>query len=184
MNPNNPRHLRVALGGSPVHGSGVYETVDGGKTWHKLNQDTDFADIWDFVADPQNFDILYICQRELYDRATQPPVMRPGGLFKSVDGGRTWTRLYDYHFVNCVAVSPTDSNILYLGTTDHPYHDNPIALGVLKSTDGGKTWTQENLGLTSLQISFLTVDPRDPSRLYAGTGGNSVFVGTDRRVRK
>jgi photosystem II stability/assembly factor-like uncharacterized protein len=208
MDPQDSRHLRVALGGNPPSGSGVYETRDGGKSWVKVSADAPFADLKDFVADPGHFDTLYLCQREKYDRSLDPPVLFPGGLLRSTDGGRTWMRIFDYHFTNCVAVSPRDGQerhgvrslpvgrgalplpagrdappLLYVGTTDHPYHDNCRAEGVFKSADGGQTWQQEVDGLTDWGIASLTLDPHDPSRLYVGTGGNGVFIGVDHAVQ-
>ncbi|MCE5236986.1 hypothetical protein LLH23_00660 [bacterium] len=181
MDPADPRHLRVALGGHPDQGSGIHETRDAGQTWRKTSQEPLFCDLQAFVAAPQRFDTLYVCQREHYEAATKK--MYPGGLFRSDDGGVTWTRLHDFHFASCVAVSPKDPNVLYLGTTDHPYHDNNRALGLLVSRDGGKTWHAENDGLTSWHISCLRVDPTDPGRLYVGTGGNGGFIGTDSAIQ-
>ena len=146
-----------------------------------LNAGTEFADIQDLDADPGDFDTLYVCQRSLYDRAVDPPVTRPGGLFRSTDGGVTWTQLVDYHFAHRLTVSPLDPRVLYLGTTDHPYHDDSIAAGLLKSEDGGETWQTENAGLTSLQVSCIALKPEaDGSATVAiGTGGNGVFIGVD-----
>jgi len=182
VDPADARHIRLALGGSPVKGSGIYETTDGGTTWRKVSASTDLADIHDFDADPKDFRTLYVCQRELYDREVNPPVMRPGGLYKSADGGVTWARIFDYHFVSCLTVSPLDSRVLHLGTTDHPYHDDSIAAGVFKSKDGGVTWRSENTGLTSLQISSISVAPADDgtAQVIVGTGGNGAFAGVDR----
>ena len=89
---------------------------------------------------------LYVCQRSMYDRAVDPPVTRPGGLFRSTDGGVTWTQLVDYHFAHRLTVSPLDPRVLYLGTTDHPYHDDSIAAGLLKSEDGGEGWVDRECG--------------------------------------
>lgn len=189
MNPEDTEHLRVALGGNPPSGSGIYQTRNGGENWTSVGQTilsgspAPFADLKDFRADPSDFDTLYICQRQKYDRSLDPPVQFPGGLFKSTDGGRTWEMIFEYHFTSCIAVSPFDSNILYVGTTDHPYHDANWAEGVLKSTDGGKTWQQEVDGLTCWNISCISIDPRDASRLYIGVGGNGGFVGIDAAAR-
>jgi hypothetical protein len=182
MDPRDPNHLRLALGGNPPGGSGVYDSRDGGGTWRRVSGEAPFAGVQDLQADPRDFDTLYLCQRETYDRSLDPPVLFPGGLFRSTNGGATWERIYDFHFTNCVAVSPKDGNVLYVGTTDHPYHDDCRALGVMKSVDGGRTWKQEVEGLTDWQVSCLRLDPHDPSRLYVGTGGNGVFVGVDRAV--
>jgi hypothetical protein len=72
---------------------------------------------------------------------------------------------------------PNVPGLLYVGTTDHPYHDDYLAEGVLRSTDGGLTWEKVNDGLSLLNVSALAVDPFEPSRIYAGTGGNGVFTG-------
>ncbi len=178
LDPRNPRHIIAALGGTPSRGSGIYESLDGGRTWRRINREPEFADIQDLAADPRNFSTLYLCQREMYDRTANPPVVRPGGLFKSTDGGRTWRRIYDFHFCRRIYVSPHNSRELYLLTTDHPYHDNSLAPGLLRSTDGGRTWRPENRGLSLLRVACLAFDPFDRRRLYLGTGGNGPFIGT------
>jgi photosystem II stability/assembly factor-like uncharacterized protein len=118
----------------------------------------------------------------MYDQTLDPPVLFPGGLFRSADGGRTWTRIFDFHFTNCVAVSPRHSSILYVGTTDHPYHDASQARGLLKSTDGGNTWHPQNTGLANQNISCIAINPHDPSVLVLGTGGNGGYVGVDKDI--
>lgn len=178
LNPRNPNHIIVACAGTPETGAGIYETRDGGKTWHRLNSEPIFANIQHLTADPKNFATLYVATREFYDHATQR--LYAGGVFKSIDGGKTWQRILDYHFVSAVVVHPRNSRILYAATNDHPYHDDCVAEGVLKSSDGGKTWRKVNKGLSHLNISCLSVDPRDLTTLYAGTGGNSAFIGKDR----
>lgn len=191
MDPANPLHLRCALPGRPSAGSGLYETRDGGATWTAVTSQLlgdaapgpFFGDLKQLCADPKSFDTLYLCQRESLDRSVTPNRTLPGGLFKSLDGGRTWTKVFDFHFTNCVAVSPANSDVIYVGTTDHPYHDDCRAPGVFKSTDGGKTWQPENEGLSSTNISCLRVDPSDPSRVWMGTGGNGCFLGVDKAVR-
>jgi hypothetical protein len=90
----------------------------------------------------------------------------------------------DFRFCSDVAVSPADPRVVYVGTMDHPYHDDCAAEGVLKSTDGGLTWRKESQGLSLLNVSCVAVDPLDPSIIYAGTGGNSVFVGADSAVTR
>jgi len=180
LDPTAPRHIVVAADGSVTKDAGVYATRDGGKTWQRTSVGLDVGNIQCLTADPQDFGVLYLGARELFDRQADPPVMRPGGVFRSRDHGRTWEQILAYHFVSTVVVHPRDNRRLYVGTTDHPYHDDDRAEGVLRSTNGGATWTRENGGLSLPQVSFLRIDPRDPSVLYAGTGGNSVFIGHDR----
>jgi len=165
--------LRCLLSGKTEDGSGIYESPDGGASWRKVSTQGIFGDCKQLVADPKSFDTLYVCLRE-----TQST---PGGLWRSADGGRTFVQLYDYHFAQCMAVNPRSSSILYLGLTDHPYHDGNVTPGLLVSRDGGKTWQPENTGLTSSHISSITVDPHDPGLIVVGTGGNGMFVGRDDR---
>jgi hypothetical protein len=50
---------------------------------------------------------------------------------------------------------------------------------VFKSSDGGRTWSPKNEGLGETDVRALTVDPTNPSRLYAGTHGAGVYVSVD-----
>lgn len=181
LDPADSRHLLLALGGSVAKGGGLYETRDGGGTWRLASIDLNVGEIQCLAAGAGDVRTLYLGAREFYDRNVTPPVLRPGGVFVSRDGGATWRRVLDYHFVSALAVSPRDSQVVYAGTTDHPYHDDYRAEGVLKTTDGGTTWTRENTGISLPQIAFIRISPHDPTVLYTGSGGNSVFVGRDRR---
>jgi hypothetical protein len=65
-----------------------------------------------------------------------------------------------------LALAPSNSNILYAGTSGS---------GVFRSTDSGDTWSEINEGLTSLDVRVLAVDPSNPNVVYAGTSGGGVF---------
>lgn len=180
MHAEDSNRLTVALTGSPRKGGGAYATGDGGKSWHRLHGDVPFADIQCLVRDPRQPEVLYLGAREQYDRTARR--LHPGGLFKSTDGGSTWRCVLEDRYARAVAVNPSDSQVIYVGTGDFPYHDDSVPAGLLKSSDGGVTWHTENQGLSSRNISSITIDPRDPSRIYVGTLGNSVQIGTDSAV--
>jgi photosystem II stability/assembly factor-like uncharacterized protein len=102
---------------------------------------------------------------------------QPGGVYASHDGGVTWTRALDDPFMDAMAVDPHDAGHLYAGGADNPYHDQCTGSGVKESLDAGHTWKSLNTDqLTCLSISCLALDPHSPARLYAGTGGNGVFL--------
>jgi hypothetical protein len=85
-------------------------------------------------------------------------------LFKSVDGGATWSRRRfgtPAVYVIAVAVEALSPNIVYAGTGDNE--------GLFKSTDYGDTWASVGTGLSGA-ITFLTIDPTKSGRLFASTG--------------
>jgi len=85
-------------------------------------------------------------------------------LFKSVDGGATWSRRRfgtPAVYVIAVAVDALSPNIVYAGTGDNE--------GLFKSTDYGDTWASVGTGLSGA-ITFLTIDPTKSGRLFASTG--------------
>lgn len=111
--------------------------------------------------DPANTNIIYV----------GAPA---GGLWKSIDGGGSWTCLTDYlPIIGCsdLAIDPANSQILYLGTGDNDGGDMP-SLGVLKSTDGGLTWNSTGLNFSiiqSRQIARILIDPTNSNVIYCGT---------------
>ncbi len=105
------------------------------------------------------------------------------GIFRSTDGGKTWTDLGTglgtSTVVLALAIDPTDPATIYAGTT----------IGAFKSTDRGAHWTaiDHGLDLVSVQppwksaVTALLVDPHRPATVYAGTGrwGTGVFKSKD-----
>ena len=180
LDPADPRRLVLALGGTPDEGAGVWTSADNARTWTRLDTQSLFADITSLVVDPRQRDVMYVTARQTYDHAARRPYA--GGLFVSRDGGRAWESLLAFRFVSSLAISPIDSRILYVATIDHPYHDAYPAEGVLKSIDGGRTWRHENSGMSHRGVQSITIDPHDPSLIYASTSGNSVFIGRDAAI--
>jgi photosystem II stability/assembly factor-like uncharacterized protein len=91
-----------------------------------------------------------------------------GGVFKSTDGGATWSAVntgLTNKSVWALAIDPTAPNTLYAGTYG----------GVFKSTNGGASWSAVNSGLTNTAVFALAIDPTDSNTLYAGTYGGGVF---------
>jgi photosystem II stability/assembly factor-like uncharacterized protein len=109
-----------------------------------------------------------------------------GGIWKTSDGGASWTVLSDKNpvlGVSAIAVSPdySSDNTLYIATGDRDggsswslgggnYNDNN-SVGILKSTDGGSTWNTTGLSIAvdiTKLIGDLLIHPDDPTILYAG----------------
>ncbi|MGN0847698.1 MAG: WD40/YVTN/BNR-like repeat-containing protein [Kiritimatiellia bacterium] len=99
---------------------------------------------------------------------------RPGGVWLSVDGGATWRQVYADRFCGPSRIVEGE---LYVGLSDHPYHDQSVGGGVIHSRDDGATWTVlAGPGLQNWNPTCLAVDPANRRSLWCGTGGNSIFV--------
>lgn len=119
--------------------------------------------------DPTNTNIMYVGAPD-------------GGLWKSVNGGTSWTTNTDFlTVIGCsdLAIDPTNNQVMYLATGD--LEGNRRSIGILKSTDGGATWNTTGLTWTALdnyKISKLLMNPADPLNMIIATDGG-IFRTTD-----
>ena len=126
------------------HGDGVYKSTDAGKTWKNMGLIAT-QHISRIIVHPANPDIVWVAaQGALYSKSTER------GLYKSIDGGKTWTKpLYVDDKTGCAELSIDANNprILYAGTE----------LGVYISFNGGKNWSPFQLNLPITPITDLKV---------------------------
>lgn len=177
QHPRSPASLYCVFGGNNSGPGHIYRTDDGAQSWRHVDTGGGFGDVKDFAISASSPERLCLAVRQGWVGTKPDKKLMPGGLFLSDDGGVTWQKVFDDHFVQCVAIDPEDANRIYIGTNDHPYHDIAIGKGVFTSADGGKTWLSLNHdSLTVKQITAIHLDAKKPGRLYVGTGGNSGFV--------
>jgi photosystem II stability/assembly factor-like uncharacterized protein len=87
------------------------------------------------------------------------------GLFTSKNGGRTWRAASGVRGrPDAIAVSPSRSEVVYLGTDSV----HPEDAGVYRSLNGGRTWKNISAGLPARTVFAVAVDPRRPGTVYAG----------------
>jgi photosystem II stability/assembly factor-like uncharacterized protein len=108
-----------------------------------------------------------------------------GGVWKTTNGGVTWTPLFDNQPVSSIgsiAVSESDPNILYVGTGEACIRSiSSFGDGVYKSTDGGKTW--KNVGLKDTRnIGRVIIHPKDPDIAYVAALGHAYGNNAERGV--
>src|SRR5881275_1907756 len=108
-----------------------------------------------------------------------------GGVWKSTDGAMTWTSLFDKEAVGSIgslAVSPSEPNIVYIGTGEACIRGNiSHGDGVYKTLDGGKTW--KNVGLRDTRaIGKLIVHPRNPDIVYVAALGHPFGPNAERGI--
>ncbi len=106
-----------------------------------------------------------------------------GGLWKTTDGGQTWSTNTDLlNVIGCsdMAIDPVNNNIMYLATGDGDGTDTK-SIGVLKSTDGGQTWLASGLTFSvnqSIVMRRLLINPTNPQIIIAATS-NGIYRSTD-----
>jgi photosystem II stability/assembly factor-like uncharacterized protein len=110
-----------------------------------------------------------------------------GGVWKTIDGGVTFTPIFDNHgslSTGALAIDPRDSNILYVGTGEASPGGGSVTYpgdGVWKTTDGGVTW--QHLGLDqTVAIGRIVIDPRNPDNVFVAAMGNLYSRNVDRGV--
>lgn len=126
------------------------------------------------AVSPKNPDIIYI------GSAT-------GGLWKTENGGNTWTPLFDAEkssSIGDVAIDPRNPNIIWVGTGEaNPRNSVGVGRGVYKSLDAGRTWTCLGLEATE-KISRIQINPLDTDIVYVGALGTTWSESEHRGVYK
>ncbi len=108
-----------------------------------------------------------------------------GGFWRTLDGGETWTPLFDQQGTQSVgsfAIAPSNPQVIYLGTGEaNIFRASLPGMGMYKSTDGGLSW--KHIGLeNSGTIARIVVHPTNPDIVYAAAGGNEWSYNPDRGV--
>jgi len=108
-----------------------------------------------------------------------------GGVWRSVDGGATWTPLFDKESISsigAIAVADSDHNVIYVGTGEACIRGNiSYGDGVYRSTDRGKTW--KNVGLrASRHIGAVVVHPRNPDIAFVAALGHAYAPNAERGI--
>lgn len=181
IDPVDPDIVYVAALGrlwGPNAERGVFKTTDGGRTWTNvkfIDQDTGVVDM---VMDPTNRHVLYAAA---YQRRRAPWGFNGGGtgsgVYKTADGGRTWTRLAGGLPEGVIgriglAIWRKDPRVLY-ATVEHRTDG-----GIYRSDDGGATWRKMSaVNPRPMYYSKIHIDPTNDQRLYIL--GSSLFVSTD-----
>jgi photosystem II stability/assembly factor-like uncharacterized protein len=110
-----------------------------------------------------------------------------GGVWKSVNGGLSWTPIFDdqpVHSVGAVAVFQANPDVVWVGTGEgNPRNSVSIGNGVYRSLDGGKTWTHLGLEATE-RIHRIVLHPTDPNVAWVAALGQAWGENADRGVFK
>ncbi len=176
IDPNNPHTIWVGtgenVGGRHVgYGDGIYKSEDGGATWKNMGLKKS-EHISEIIVHPENPDILWV--------AAQGPLWNPGGergVFKTTDGGKTWTKLLgddEYTGATEILIDPRNPDVLYAATWQHhrtvaAYMGGGPKTALYKTTDGGDNWIKLEKGLPKGNMGKIgfAISPQNPDVLYA-----------------
>lgn len=176
LDPRTPATVWVGTGEnnsqrSVGYGDGVYRSDDAGRTWHRMGLEKS-EHIGRIVIDPRNSDVVYV--------AAQGPLWSDGGdrgLYKTTDGGKTWTDVLSVSErtgVTDVALDPRNPDVLLAATYQRRRHvwtliDGGPESGLQRSIDGGKTWRKISTGIPTGQLGRigLAVSSVNPDIVYA-----------------
>lgn len=178
--PSNPDHVWVGTGEANLFrasmaGVGVYKSTDGGMTFTHMGL-TDTQTIGRIVVHPTNPDIVYVAAsgHEWTDNEMR-------GVFKTTDGGQTWTKVFDRSPRTGawdLVMDPANPEVVYASMWQRirrkwsdprvePGYDEG---GIFKTTDGGRTWTGANAGLPEAEYRGrigIDISLSNPKVLYA-----------------
>jgi photosystem II stability/assembly factor-like uncharacterized protein len=148
-----------------INNGGVWKTDDYGRTWKPIFDDAPTGSIGDIAVSPSHPNVIYVGTGEGLHR---PDLAVGDGIFKSMDGGKTWTHigLNDVQQVGRLIVHPTNPDIVIVAGLGHPYGANEMR-GVFRTKDGGKTWEKVlyiNHNTGCIQVEF---DPTNPDIIFA-----------------
>ncbi|MDQ3819961.1 MAG: glycosyl hydrolase, partial [Acidobacteriota bacterium] len=175
VHPRNPDLVYVAALGhvwGPNEQRGIYRSKDGGKTWERILYRNSATGATDLVLDPTNANILYAAFWDVHRTPWTLESGGPGGgIFKSIDGGDTWTEItrnagLPKGIIGNIglAVSPVNSERVWAIVEAEDG-------GVFRSDNGGKTWTKTNEERRLRQRAWYY------TRIYADTqSADGVYV--------
>ena len=144
---------------------GLWKSTSGGIKWNPVFDNQVTASIGAVAVQQSNPSIVWAGTGEGNPRNS----LNGGyGIFKSLDGGRTWTSmgLEKTRHIHRVLIDPTNPDIVYVAAIGSPWGEHPER-GVYKTVDGGQTWNKILFANNRTGAADLVMDPTNPNKLVA-----------------
>ena len=147
---------------------GVWKSEDGGTNFKPIFDKEPVKSIGAVAIDPSDSKVLWVGTGESWTRNS---VSIGNGVYKSTDGGQTWTNvgLPATERITRILVHPKNGNVVYVCAPGALWSDSADR-GLYKTVDGGRTWSLILKGANlSTGCSSVAMDPANPEHLLAGT---------------
>lgn len=157
---SNPNHIVIGAATG-----GVWISENGGLNWTPVFDEQPVASIGAVAINQSNPDVIWVGTGE---GNTRNSTSIGGGMFKSIDGGKNWSRvgLEGTERINRIALHPDHPDIAYAAALGTLWGENEDR-GIFKTTDGGKSWEKILYVDTRTGGSDIKIDPFNPNKLYA-----------------
>lgn len=158
--PGNPNLYYVASASG-----GVWKSVDGGHRFTPLFDDQPVSSIGSLAVAASDPNVIYVGTGEANLRGN---VAAGDGIYKSVDGGKSWTHVWTQEGqIGTMVVHPKNADVAFAAVLGHAFGPNPER-GVYRTQDGGKTWQQVLKKDEWTGASDVALDPSNPHIVFAG----------------
>ena len=171
----NPNHIWIGAASG-----GVWKTSNAGVSWTPVFDEQPILNIGALAIQQSNPSVVWVGTGEGNPRNS---VSLGEGIYKSLDGGKTWKcmGLEKTRNIHRIIIDPTNPDVVYAGVIGNPFVPHPER-GLYKTTDGGQSWklilhTNDTSG-----VGDMVMDPVNPNKLVTGHDGGLRLFGRSARV--
>ena len=145
--------------------SGIWKSTNHGTTWEPIFTNQSTASVGDVTLAPSDPNVVWVGTGEPQNRQSSP---WGDGVFKSMDGGRTWVHkgLRATRHISRIQVDPRNPDVAYVAAVGNLWTESQER-GVYKTADGGDSWERVLYLDTNTGAIDLAMDPSDPNTLFA-----------------
>lgn len=183
LDPKDPNTIYAGTGESTYsscsyYGLGIYKSTDGGETWKHYGKKTFSGRSINQIAISPATGEIFAALTVSGEPKEHPDRKAGGGLFRSTDGGKKWTRVKGLpeNDVADVVFKVDDPKVMFATLTSPVDKSGSPHAGFYRSEDGGKSWKRVDGFPKDPRKLVIAVTPADSKRIYVAGGGTTAYV--------